>query len=101
MYCRLKAAVSGAFKIKKRCREMVGNDQDFVRNERPRKINVKVYDPDGKRLGIYPVHSQEGEYLLTWKGQTVPVRRGENGPQTGKYFLVDATDAAKLARSES
>ena len=80
---------------------MVGNDQDFVRNERPRKSNVKVYDPDGKRLGIYPVHSQEGEYLLTWKGQTVPVRRGENGPQTGKYFLVDATDAAKLARSES
>ena len=82
--------------------KMVGSDRyyDLGRPDRSRKRNVTVHDIDGKRLGTYPVQPGDEGYQIVWRGSNFPVRKGEEGPEKGKFYLTNAGDAQRLGRRQ-
>ena len=77
---------------------MVGSDYEHGRNERARKHVVAVFDADGRRLGPYPIRSEDGGYQLEWKDVILPVRKGTEGHEKGRFYLMNRGDAERLRR---
>lgn len=80
---------------------MVGRDYEHAASKGERKMVVKIHDPNGRRLGTYPILPQDGGYVLQHGNERFRVIKGDKGPEKGKFYLTSMADAERLGKRES